>query len=97
MLIGGNGPRHPAARGPLRRRLDAQRPGHLERIPELQRLAEGAGRGPIPVTMCIAPLEDLGRYRDAGIERAVLALPSLPRDDALRELDRLTAAAGVHT
>ena len=62
----------------------------LERLPELRELAERAGRPPIPVTVCIAPLDQLDRCREAGVERCVLALPSLPRDEALRELDRLT-------
>ena len=68
----------------------------LERIPELHELCERAGRPPLPVTVCVAPPEDLGRYREAGVVRCLLPLPSLPRDEVLRELDRFAPLVPQH-
>jgi len=68
----------------------------LERIPELRELCARAGRPPLPVTVCVVPPEDIGRYQEAGVERCLLAIPSLPRDEALRELDRLAPLVAQH-
>ncbi|HSU06272.1 MAG TPA: TIGR03619 family F420-dependent LLM class oxidoreductase, partial [Acetobacteraceae bacterium] len=64
----------------------------LALIPEFHKLAESAGRDPasLPITMFSAP-EDaatLGRYRDAGVARAVVMLPSEKADAVLPILDR---------
>lgn len=61
-----------------------------ERIPELQRLAQAAGRGPIPVTAY--PKEDPGeieRLGEAGVERLIYYIPPDGRDAALRKLEQL--------
>ena len=68
----------------------------LERIPELHDLCERAGRPPLPVTVCVASPEDLGRYQEAGVVRCLLPLPSLPRDEVLRELDRFAPLVPQH-
>ena len=63
----------------------------LGRIPELQRLAEEAGRGPIPVTVDAQPnRQDIERLSEAPVERIMFYLPSDGRDAALRELEKLT-------
>jgi alkanesulfonate monooxygenase SsuD/methylene tetrahydromethanopterin reductase-like flavin-dependent oxidoreductase (luciferase family) len=63
----------------------------LGRIPELQRLAEEAGRGPIPVTVYAQPnRQDIERLSEAPVERIMFYLPSDGRDAALRELEKLT-------
>ena len=61
-----------------------------ERIPELQRMAEEAGRGPIPVTYYPrATAEDIERGEKAGIERLIWYVPPDGRDAALKKLDEL--------
>ena len=65
----------------------------LGRIPELQRMAAEAGRGPIEVTTYgtahdgPAEIEKLGA---AGIERVIWYIPADGRDAALRRLDQVT-------
>lgn len=69
------------------------RPGFLELIPELQRLAQEAGRGPIPVTTygtLGGGATEIERYRDAGIERLLYYVPSDGRDAALGALEKVT-------
>ena len=61
-----------------------------ERIPELQRMAEEAGRGPIPVTYYpTATAGDIERGEKAGIERLIWYVPPDGRDEALKKLDEL--------
>ena len=61
-----------------------------ERIPELQRMAEEAGRGPIPVTYYPrATAADIERGEKAGIERLIWYVPPDGRDAALKKLDEL--------
>jgi len=61
-----------------------------ERIPELQRMAGEAGRGPIPVTYYPrATAEDIERGEKAGIERLIWYVPPDGRDAALKKLDEL--------
>jgi len=61
-----------------------------ERIPELQRMADEAGRGPIPVTYYPrATAEDIERGEKAGIERLIWYVPPDGRDAALKKLDEL--------
>ncbi len=61
-------------------------------IAELQARARAAGRGPIPVTafMPKADPDTLDGLAAAGVERAVLSLPSDGTDSVLRVLDRYT-------
>jgi probable F420-dependent oxidoreductase len=62
----------------------------VERIPELQRLAEAAGRGPIPVTTYPrATAEDIERFAQAGVERCIFYVPPDGRDAALAKLEEL--------
>ena len=60
-----------------------------ERIAELQRRAEAAGRERIPVTMFGAKPEHLERLRDAGVTRALFRLRPEGPDQVQRELDAL--------
>lgn len=73
----------------------------LERLPEVRELARGAGRDPqrFEISIFAAPpkAEALQRMRDAGVTRAILALPPAPADEVERLLDRhaeLIAAVG---
>lgn len=91
ILLGGNGP------NTLKRVVrfaDGWMPNRgdfLERIPELQRLARDAGRGPIPVTAYARPdPQQIERCIAAGVERIIYYLPSDGRDAALTALDKLT-------
>ena len=92
VLLGGNGP------NTLRRVVryaDGWMPNrgdYLARIPELQRMAEEAGRGPIPVTAygtAGGGAAEIERFRDAGVERVVYYVPSDGRDAALRRLEEV--------
>ena len=51
-----------------------------DRVQALQRLAEEAGREPMPVSFyAVKPDPDsLRRYADAGVDRAIFYLPSAP-------------------
>lgn len=71
----------------------------LERIPELQRLAEEAGRGPIPVMVYGARSDasEIERYLGAGLERCVFYVPPDGRDAALRRLEELTKFVRPYT
>ena len=61
-----------------------------ERIAELNRLANQAGRGPIPVTVFGAPPrpEVIRHYAESGVERCVFWLPPAPAEEALPILER---------
>ncbi len=63
-----------------------------ERIAELQRRAEAAGRGPIPVTVFGAKPEVrlLERLRAAGVTRSLFYLLPGESDAVERQLDQLT-------
>lgn len=65
--------------------------GLAERIPELRRLWEEAGRGPAgPQVVPSAVLPSAGKlahYRDLGVEEVVLQLPPGGTDEVLRTLD----------
>jgi len=96
ILVGGNGPRvqeRVLAYGdgwfPNRIPPDDQM---IERVEELQRRGDEAGRGRIPVTIQIPPkdLSVLERYEQAGVTRAVHMLragDAATRDSAERKLD----------
>ena len=66
-----------------------------QQIPELNRLAEKAGRGPIPVTAYGVPGEKevVEKYLKVGVERCVFWLPSEPPEQTLPTLDRLAEIA----
>jgi alkanesulfonate monooxygenase SsuD/methylene tetrahydromethanopterin reductase-like flavin-dependent oxidoreductase (luciferase family) len=66
----------------------------IARVEKLQRLGEEAGRGPIPVTMQLAPRDPamLERYEKAGVTRAVYMLPAAERDEQLQKLQQYTEA-----
>jgi probable F420-dependent oxidoreductase len=92
VLLGGNGPNTLKR---VVRYADGWMPNRgdfLGRIPELQRLAEEAGRGPIPVSSygsLRAGAADIERYRAAGLERVIWYVPASGRDDALRALEQV--------
>jgi probable F420-dependent oxidoreductase len=98
VLVGGNGPKV------LERVVsfgDEWMPnlasGLRERIAELQRLAEEAGRDPIPVTLSGAKpdRELIERGEEAGVHRCAFYIPTAPRDETERALDGLAAAIGL--
>jgi alkanesulfonate monooxygenase SsuD/methylene tetrahydromethanopterin reductase-like flavin-dependent oxidoreductase (luciferase family) len=66
-------------------------------VARLKRVATDAGRDPagLPITVFNAPADQrtLAAYREAGIHRALLHVLDLPRDEALRELDKLAPLA----
>ena len=63
-----------------------------EGVKRLHRMAQDAGRDPasLQVTVFGAPEDaaELAQYRDAGIQRGLLAIPDLSRDEILRLLDQ---------
>jgi len=63
----------------------------LDVLPQFRQMTKGAGRDPASLSFDVfgAPrdLEVLKRYRDAGVDRVVLALPPKPRDAILPILD----------
>jgi probable F420-dependent oxidoreductase len=74
---------------------NASRPQYAdvtEFLPQFRQMAQEAGRDPaaIPVTIFGAPenADRLKRYRDQGIARAVVSLPSATGDEILPVLDR---------
>jgi probable F420-dependent oxidoreductase len=97
ILLGGSGPK---ALERVVRYADGWMPNRgaiLERIPELRRLAEEAGRGPISVsTYPKADPAELDRLVEAGVERAIYYVPSDDRDSALRKLEQITELARPH-
>ena len=92
VLVAGNGP------ASMARAVDygdgwmpiAGRADTAEDFETLQKLAAERGRGPLPVTVFGAPPKPaaLEGYAAAGMERALIALPSAPEADTLRRLDR---------
>jgi len=74
---------------------NASRPGYAdvtEFLPQFRQLAADAGRDPasVPISIFGAPenLDRLKRYRDRGIARIVVTLPSAKADEILPVLDR---------
>ena len=64
----------------------------IERIPELQRMAEDAGRGRIPVSYYPKPgAEEIERVAKAGVDRCIYYVPADGRDAALQKLEELTS------
>ena len=67
----------------------------IERMNELQQLAQAAGRPRIPVSVACWDLDAalFGRLARAGVERCLVALPSVGEAEALPFLDRYAAVA----
>jgi probable F420-dependent oxidoreductase len=67
----------------------------LAQVAELQRLADEAGRAPIPVTFAGMPSDAarVERYEEAGVHRVVWWVPS-DREGALRALEQHTEIVG---
>jgi probable F420-dependent oxidoreductase len=67
----------------------------VEVLPQFRKMAKDAGRDPASLSFSIfgSPREQelLKRYRDAGVDRVVLQLPSKPREDVLPMLDQSAA------
>ncbi|HVD01545.1 MAG TPA: LLM class F420-dependent oxidoreductase [Candidatus Dormibacteraeota bacterium] len=63
-----------------------------EQIPAFRRLCEETGRGRLPVVVSGArsTAEAIEEYRELGVDEATFYVPSTSRDDAFRELDRIT-------
>jgi probable F420-dependent oxidoreductase len=69
----------------------------LERIPDLDRMAEEAGRGRIPVTYYPrANAEEVERCAKAGVERLIWYVPADGRDAALSRLEVLAKLVGPY-
>ena len=68
----------------------------LEVLPRFRQMAAEAGRDPATLSFGVfgAPRDrdGLARYRDAGVDRSVLQLPSKARDEILPVLDAAAAA-----
>jgi probable F420-dependent oxidoreductase len=64
-----------------------------EQLPLFRRLCEESGRGRLPVTVSGArpTAESIEELRALDVEEATFYVPPTSRDDALRELDRITA------
>lgn len=90
VILGGSGPRILER---VVRYADGWMPNRgdvIERIPELQRMAQAAGRGPIPVTFYPKQgREHIERLAGAGVERLIWYVPPDGRDAALRKLEEL--------
>ena len=90
IILGGNGPKILER---VVRYGDGWMPNRGDvfgRIPDLQSMAEGAGRGPIPVTYYPKPTpEDIELSAKAGVVRCIYYVPSDGRDAALKRLEEL--------
>ena len=92
VLLGGSGP------NVLKRAVayaDGWMPNRgddLGRIPELQELAQAAGRGRLSVTTYPkVDAAEIQRHADAGVERCIYYVPPDGRDQALKRLEELAA------
>jgi probable F420-dependent oxidoreductase len=76
----------PNSRDPVKDRL-------AERIAELRRRGEEAGRGRIPVTAFGVPIDAgmVEQLADAGVDRVLFMLPSAERDEVERAADEAAA------
>jgi hypothetical protein len=63
----------------------------LDRLPELQRLAQEKGRGPIPVSAFGALPEagEIERLQTAGVHRCIFGVPPAEAEEVVPRLDRL--------
>jgi probable F420-dependent oxidoreductase len=66
-----------------------------ERLTQLQRMAEEAGRAPIPTTLFGAPRQPdvLQRYQELGVDRCLFMVPPLGEDVVLPKLEQYAALA----
>ena len=66
-------------------------------VERLNKVAAAAGRDPktLSITVFSAPADQakLAPYREAGIQRVLLEVPDLSRDEILKALDGFAAAA----
>jgi probable F420-dependent oxidoreductase len=94
VLIGGDGPRtfqrvieYGDAWLPIPGRSEAPL---AQKIGELNRMAQDAGRGPIPVTVfgARADPQQIEEYQAAGVERAIVGVRPAPSGEALADLAR---------
>jgi hypothetical protein len=71
--------------------------GLTERTAQLQRLAEAAGREPIPVALSgVEPdPEPIERAREAGIHRCAFYIQPADAGDTERQLEKLTSRLGL--
>ena len=71
--------------------------GALRRLPEFRAMAKDAGRDPakLEVSIYFAPPDPalLGKLRDGGVARAILGVPTEPREKVLPILDRYAELA----
>jgi probable F420-dependent oxidoreductase len=74
-----------------------RQPGIRGRVAELERMAEEAGRDPIPVTLSAAnpDPEKIEAAEGAGIHRCVYYVTPAERDQVERELDEIVAKLGI--
>jgi probable F420-dependent oxidoreductase len=90
VILGGSGPK---VLERVVRYADGWMPNRgdvIERIPELQRMANDAGRGPIPVSYYPKPgAEEIERVAKAGVDRCIYYVPADGRDAALKKLEEL--------
>ena len=90
ILLGGSGPKILER---VVRYADGWMPNRgdtVERIPELQQMAQAAGRGHIPVTVYPKPVAgEIERMAEAGVERCIYYVPPDGRDQALAKLEEL--------
>ena len=100
VIIGGNGAntlqrvvRYGDAWMPIGRGGDLR-----SRIEELQRLADEAGRGRIPVSIfgAVPKAEVIDTYAEAGVERLLFHLPPAPRDEVLPLLEKRAELVRQH-
>jgi len=67
----------------------------FEVLPQFRKMAEDAGRDPASLSFDVfgakSDLDLFKRYRDAGVDRVVLGLPTKSRDEVLPLLDQLAA------
>jgi probable F420-dependent oxidoreductase len=68
-------------------------------LPKFRQMVTDAGRNPQDVSVSVfgvpATTDDVARFRDAGVDRITLTLPSTDRETALRGLDKITAATAL--
>jgi len=98
VLVGGNGERvldRVVAFGD--EWLPSRAPGMRERIEELNRLAEEAGRGPIPVTLSAAKpdRELIERGEETGVHRCTFYIQPADAGETERQLDELASKLGL--
>ncbi|MEM7404897.1 MAG: LLM class F420-dependent oxidoreductase [Pseudomonadota bacterium] len=70
-----------------------------ETLPRFRQMVAEADRNPddVPISVFGVPAERdaVQRFRDAGVERVTLSLPSDSRDAALAQLDKIAAVTGL--